>query len=175
MAPIAKAAKSMNKTNPPRAFEFSVGHPTGLTALDVDLIKVSNHITCCGAIRTDTLGFMILLQFFYGAREETRQLPVAREERTNQHSLSITDREPPPPPAACVLVDVVAMTTLVVVVVVVHVLLFAQLTAQFTAVGGRNFLSELAKREARNEQFQFLKHTHALFSYFTRYGMPHPM
>lgn len=44
-----------------------------------------------------------------------------------------------------------------------------QLTAQFTAVGGRNFLSELAKREARNEQFQFLKHTHALFSYFTRY------
>ncbi|CAN0461945.1 unnamed protein product, partial [Hapterophycus canaliculatus] len=43
-----------------------------------------------------------------------------------------------------------------------------QLTAQFTAVGGRNFLSELAKREARNEQFQFLKHTHALFSYFTR-------
>lgn len=44
-----------------------------------------------------------------------------------------------------------------------------QLTAQFTAVGGRNFLAELAKREARNEQFQFLKHTHALFSYFTRY------
>lgn len=44
-----------------------------------------------------------------------------------------------------------------------------QLTAQFTAVGGRNFLSELAKREAKNEQFQFLKHTHALFSYFTRY------
>eukprot|EP00752_Nemacystus_decipiens_P010228 g9113.t1 len=80
MAPIAKAAKSTNKTTPPRAFEFSVGHPTGLTALDVDLIK---------------------------------------------------------------------------------------LTAQFTAVGGRNFLSELAKREARNEQFQFLKHTHALFSYFT--------
>lgn len=45
-----------------------------------------------------------------------------------------------------------------------------QLTAQFTAVGGRNFLSELARREAKNEQFQFLKHTHALFSYFTRYG-----
>lgn len=45
-----------------------------------------------------------------------------------------------------------------------------QLTAQFTAVGGRNFLSELARREAKNEQFQFLKHTHALFSYFTRCG-----
>ncbi|CAN0488541.1 unnamed protein product [Ectocarpus sp. 12 AP-2014] len=80
MAPIAKAVKSLNKATEPRAFEFSVGHPTGLTALDVDLIK---------------------------------------------------------------------------------------LTAQFTAVGGRNFLAELAKREARNEQFQFLKHTHALFSYFT--------
>ncbi|CAN0134833.1 unnamed protein product [Scytosiphon promiscuus] len=80
MAPIAKAVKNLDKNTPPRAFEFSVGHPTGLTALDVDLIK---------------------------------------------------------------------------------------LTAQFTAVGGRNFLSELAKREARNEQFQFLKHTHALFSYFT--------
>lgn len=40
MAPIAKAAKSTNKTTPPRAFEFSVGHPIGLTALDVDLIKV---------------------------------------------------------------------------------------------------------------------------------------
>lgn len=80
MAPIAKATKTLNKTTPPRTFEFSVGHPTGLTALDVDLIK---------------------------------------------------------------------------------------LTAQFTAVGGRNFLSELARKEAKNEQFQFLKHTHALFSYFT--------
>lgn len=45
MAPIAKAAKSMNKTTPPRAFEFSVGHPTGLTALDVDLIKVDLQST----------------------------------------------------------------------------------------------------------------------------------
>ncbi|CAM9098128.1 unnamed protein product [Discosporangium mesarthrocarpum] len=80
MAPIAKAALNLNKDQAPPPFEFSVGHPTGLTALDVDLIK---------------------------------------------------------------------------------------LTAQFTAVGGRNFLSELARREAKNEQFQFLKHTHALFSYFT--------
>lgn len=42
MAPIAKATKTTNKSTPPRAFEFSVGHPTGLTALDVDLIKVKN-------------------------------------------------------------------------------------------------------------------------------------
>ena len=40
MAPIAKAARALDKTTPPRPFEFSVGHPTGLTALDVDLIKV---------------------------------------------------------------------------------------------------------------------------------------
>lgn len=41
MAPIAKATKALNKTTPPRAFEFSVGHPAGLTALDIDLIKVN--------------------------------------------------------------------------------------------------------------------------------------
>lgn len=41
MAPIAKAVKNLDKNTPPRAFEFSVGHPTGLTALDVDLIKVT--------------------------------------------------------------------------------------------------------------------------------------
>lgn len=45
MAPIAKAAKSLNKSTPPRTFEFSVGHPTGLTALDVDLIKVSGRVS----------------------------------------------------------------------------------------------------------------------------------
>lgn len=43
MAPIAKAAKSLNKSTPPRTFEFSVGHPIGLTALDVDLIKVGRR------------------------------------------------------------------------------------------------------------------------------------
>ncbi|CAM9217321.1 unnamed protein product, partial [Phaeothamnion confervicola] len=80
MAPIAKAAKSIDKDRPPPPFEFSAGHPTGLTAQEVDLIK---------------------------------------------------------------------------------------LTAQYTAAGGRAFLGALAQREARNEQFQFLKHTHALFSYFT--------
>lgn len=44
MAPIAKAAKSLNKSTPPRTFEFSVGHPIGLTALDVDLIKVGDVV-----------------------------------------------------------------------------------------------------------------------------------
>jgi splicing factor 3A subunit 1 len=42
-----------------------------------------------------------------------------------------------------------------------------KLTAQYTAVGGREFLSGLAAREQRNAQFDFLKPTHMLFSYFT--------
>ncbi len=42
-----------------------------------------------------------------------------------------------------------------------------KLTAQYTAVGGRAFLATLARKETDNERFQFLKSTHALFSYFT--------
>jgi splicing factor 3A subunit 1 len=42
-----------------------------------------------------------------------------------------------------------------------------KLTAQYTALNGRDFLSGLAQREARNPQFDFLKPTHMLFSYFT--------
>lgn len=42
-----------------------------------------------------------------------------------------------------------------------------KLTAQFTVVNGREFLGGLATREQRNPQFDFLKPTHMLFSYFT--------
>lgn len=42
-----------------------------------------------------------------------------------------------------------------------------KLTAQYTALNGREFLSGLAQREQRNPQFDFLKPTHVLFSYFT--------
>ena len=42
-----------------------------------------------------------------------------------------------------------------------------KLTAQFTVVNGREFLAGLAQREQRNPQFDFLKPTHMLFSYFT--------
>ncbi|KAI9922759.1 hypothetical protein PsorP6_001214 [Peronosclerospora sorghi] len=41
------------------------------------------------------------------------------------------------------------------------------LTAQYTALSGRSFLSGLATREQRNPQFDFLKPTHPLFTYFT--------
>lgn len=42
-----------------------------------------------------------------------------------------------------------------------------KLSAQYTAVNGREFLANLALREQRNPQFDFLKPTHMLFSYFT--------
>lgn len=42
-----------------------------------------------------------------------------------------------------------------------------KLTAQYTAASGRQFLAGLAQREQRNPQFDFLKPTHMLFSYFT--------
>ena len=42
-----------------------------------------------------------------------------------------------------------------------------KLTAQYTAANGRDFLGGLAFREQRNSQFDFLKPTSALFSYFT--------
>lgn len=77
--PIARFA--MNKpTEAPHEFEFSLGHPSGITALDLDIIK---------------------------------------------------------------------------------------LAAQYTAVNGREFLAGLAQKEQRNPQFDFLKPTHLLFSYFT--------
>ncbi|RHY21520.1 hypothetical protein DYB32_009792 [Aphanomyces invadans] len=41
------------------------------------------------------------------------------------------------------------------------------MTAQYTAVSGKPFLSGLATREQRNPQFDFLKPTHPLFAYFT--------
>ena len=42
-----------------------------------------------------------------------------------------------------------------------------KLTAQYTAASGRQFLAGLAQREQKNPQFDFLKPTHVLFSYFT--------
>lgn len=43
-----------------------------------------------------------------------------------------------------------------------------KLTALFTARRGRNFLAALSTREGRNYQFDFLRPTHSLFSYFNR-------
>jgi len=43
-----------------------------------------------------------------------------------------------------------------------------KLTAQFVAIHGRSFLTNLMNREQRNYQFDFLKPQHGLFSYFTQ-------
>ena len=43
-----------------------------------------------------------------------------------------------------------------------------KLTAQFVARNGKTFLTGLAAREHTNPQFNFLKPTHSLFSFFTR-------
>lgn len=43
-----------------------------------------------------------------------------------------------------------------------------KLTAQFVARNGQKFLQGLTEREQRNPQFDFLKPTHGLFSYFTQ-------
>ncbi|KAI8644082.1 Pre-mRNA splicing factor PRP21 like protein-domain-containing protein [Parasitella parasitica] len=42
-----------------------------------------------------------------------------------------------------------------------------KLTAQFAARNGRAFISQLAQRESRNYQFDFLRPSHSLFPYFT--------
>ena len=43
-----------------------------------------------------------------------------------------------------------------------------KLTALFTARRGRSFLATLSTKEGRNYQFDFLRPTHSLFSYFNR-------
>ena len=42
-----------------------------------------------------------------------------------------------------------------------------KLTAQYTAAGGRSFLSGLVEKEKMNPQFAFLKPSSIYFSYFT--------
>ncbi|OZJ05568.1 hypothetical protein BZG36_01717 [Bifiguratus adelaidae] len=43
-----------------------------------------------------------------------------------------------------------------------------KLTAQFVARNGRQFMTELAQREARNYQFDFLRPTHSLHAFFNK-------
>lgn len=43
-----------------------------------------------------------------------------------------------------------------------------KLTAQFVAIHGRSFLTNLMNREQRNYQFDFLRPQHGLFTYFTQ-------
>eukprot|EP00126_Sphaerothecum_destruens_P001282 Sdes_comp13844_c0_seq1m3311 len=43
-----------------------------------------------------------------------------------------------------------------------------KLTAQFVAKNGRDFLSELVRKEQHNFQFDFLRPQHSWFNYFTK-------
>ncbi|KAJ3141868.1 splicing factor 3a, subunit 1 [Geranomyces variabilis] len=43
-----------------------------------------------------------------------------------------------------------------------------KLTAQFIARNGREFMTQLTRREMRNYQFDFLRSNHSLFPYFTK-------
>jgi splicing factor 3A subunit 1 len=43
-----------------------------------------------------------------------------------------------------------------------------KLSAQFVAIHGRSFLTNLMNREQRNYQFDFLRPQHGLFNYFTQ-------
>ena len=42
-----------------------------------------------------------------------------------------------------------------------------KLTAQFVARNGKGFLTDLAMKETRNQDFNFLKPTHSMFTFFT--------
>lgn len=42
-----------------------------------------------------------------------------------------------------------------------------KLTAQFVARNGKGFLTDLAMKETRNQDFNFLKSTHSMFTFFT--------
>ncbi|GAA5888121.1 hypothetical protein JCM5296_005441 [Sporobolomyces johnsonii] len=71
------------------------------------------------------------------------------------------DGRPPEPPALEFLVDDPPRINAV-------DLDILRLTALFTARSGRRFTSELAARESRNYQFDFLRPSHSLFGYFNR-------
>lgn len=43
-----------------------------------------------------------------------------------------------------------------------------KLTAQFVARNGRQFMTQLQQKEARNSQFDFLRHGHSMFTYFSK-------
>ena len=95
-------------------------------------------------------------------QQQQQQLTTAAVKTSKQLELfaetPIIPREPPPefefmeePPSISALdLDIV------------------KLTAQFVAIHGRSFLTNLMNREQRNYQFDFLRPQHGLFNYFTQ-------
>lgn len=94
------------------------------------------------------------------AVEEGKEVAASKASIKNPLAIfAKTKPEEPPPPYEYIFGQPVGLTPLDLDVL--------KLTAQYTAVNGREFLSALAHRELRNPQFDFLKPTHMLFSYFT--------
>ncbi|GAA5963005.1 hypothetical protein JCM8115_002583 [Rhodotorula mucilaginosa] len=94
----------------------------------------------------------------FKAGEQPEQKP---EDKEGADGKAEDDGRPPQPPALEFLVEDPPKINAV-------DLDILRLTALFTARSGRKFTSDLAARESRNYQFDFLRPTHSLFGYFNR-------
>ncbi|GAA5860880.1 hypothetical protein JCM3774_003173 [Rhodotorula dairenensis] len=94
----------------------------------------------------------------FKAGEQLEQKP---DEKEGADGKSEDDGRPPQPPALEFLVEDPPKINAV-------DLDILRLTALFTARSGRKFTSDLAARESRNYQFDFLRPSHSLFGYFNR-------
>ncbi|GAA5991042.1 hypothetical protein JCM10908_006514 [Rhodotorula pacifica] len=94
----------------------------------------------------------------FKAGEQLEQKP---DEKEGADGKAEDDGRPPQPPALEFLVEDPPKINAV-------DLDILRLTALFTARSGRKFTSDLAARESRNYQFDFLRPSHSLFGYFNR-------
>ncbi|GAA6028738.1 hypothetical protein JCM8097_007370 [Rhodosporidiobolus ruineniae] len=97
----------------------------------------------------------------FRAGEQLEQEEEAKTNGVDGQVKDESDGRPPEPPALQFLVEDPPKINAV-------DLDILRLTALFTARSGRQFTSELAARESRNYQFDFLRPSHSLFGYFNR-------
>ncbi|GAA6011681.1 hypothetical protein JCM10207_004207 [Rhodosporidiobolus poonsookiae] len=97
----------------------------------------------------------------FRAGEQPEQKPDDKVGEVNGAAKDDSDGRPPEPPALEFLVEDPPKINAV-------DLDILRLTALFTARSGRRFTSELAARESRNYQFDFLRPSHSMFGYFNR-------
>ncbi|GAA5922973.1 hypothetical protein JCM3775_006205 [Rhodotorula graminis] len=95
----------------------------------------------------------------FKAGEQPEQKPEEKE--AEDAAKAEDDGRPPEPPALEFLVEDPPKINAV-------DLDILRLTALFTARSGRKFASDLAARESRNYQFDFLRPSHSLFGFFNR-------
>ncbi|GAA5908748.1 hypothetical protein JCM6882_008195 [Rhodosporidiobolus microsporus] len=97
----------------------------------------------------------------FKAGEQLEQKTEEKADGVNGAAKDESDGRPPEPPALEFLVEDPPKINAV-------DLDILRLTALFTARSGRRFTSDLASRESRNYQFDFLRPSHSLFGYFNR-------